>query len=91
MSGFGRGTGNGGGDPRYSKEYIGTKSQYSREKQGRDEWRGKEERSHKKDTSDKIPVCHGCGVKGHKRPECPNRIASVRNTVTLKVEPFMDV
>ena len=61
VSGFGRGTGNGGGDPRYSKEYSGTKSQYSREKQGRDEWRGKDERFHKKDTSDKIPVCRVWG------------------------------
>ena len=32
----------------------------------------------KKDTSDKIMGVGG--VKDHKRPECSNRIASVRNT-----------
>ena len=70
MSGFGRGMGHGGGDPEYSRD---RKGQY-----GREEVKGKEVKSHKKDTSDWVPTCHGCGVKGHKRPECPNRIGSIR-------------
>ena len=69
-SGFGRGMGHGGGDPEYSRD---RKGQY-----GREEEKGKEVKSHKKDTSDWVPTCHGCGVKGHKRPECPNRIGSIR-------------
>ena len=74
MSGFGRGMGHGGGDPEYSRDSGSRKGQY-----GREEVKGKEVKSHKEDTSDWVPTCHGCGVKGHKRPECPNRIGSIRN------------
>ena len=78
MSGFGGGTGNGGGDPGYSREHSGRRGQFDKER-SKDEWKGKDRGSHKKDSSGVIPICHECGVKGHKRPECPNRVLSVRN------------
>ena len=78
VSGFGRGTGNGGGDPGYSREHSGRRGQFGKER-SKDEWKGKDGGSHKKDSSGVIPICHECGVKGHKRPECPNRVLSVRN------------
>ena len=61
VSGFGRGTGNGGGDPGYSREHSGRRGQFGKER-SKDEWKGKDGRSHKKDSSDVIPICHECGV-----------------------------
>ena len=44
MSGFGRDMGHGGGDPEYSRDSGCRKGQY-----GREEVKGKEVKSHKKD------------------------------------------
>ena len=27
---------------------------------------------------DKVPVCFQCGKRGHKRPDCPNKIAKIQ-------------
>ena len=84
VSGFGGGMG-GGGDSGNNREYShgSRKEPYYKGKdyrQGRDDGKGKEERSYKRDPPTFIPTCHGCGVKGHIRPECPNKAAcSVRN------------
>ena len=81
VSGFGGGTSGGGGDPRYSAS--GKKGHFSKEKdyrQGKDDGKGKDERTYKKDLSDKIVVCYKCGLKGHKRAECPEKVASVRKS-----------
>ena len=84
VSGFGGGMG-GGGDSGNNREYSNgsRKEPYYKGKdyrQGRDDGKGKEERSYKRDPPTFIPTCHGCGVKGHIRPECPNKAAcSVRN------------
>lgn len=84
MSGLGGGTGHGGGEPGHAREYSNREHGSRREpygkgkdyKQVKDE--GKE-RSYKRDGSTYLPTCHECGVKGHIRPECPNRVASVKN------------
>lgn len=88
VSGFGGGSGQGGGDPGYNREYSSRDYSNRREPYGngkdykpvRDDGKGKEERSYKRDASHFVPTCHGCGVKGHIKPECPNKVASVRNS-----------
>lgn len=76
MSGPGRGMGNGGGDLGSGRKHFSKEKEY----RNKDEWRWKD----KKDALEKVPVCHGCGVKGHKRPDCPERVASVRNPTHTK-------
>ena len=78
MSGFGGGAGHSGGDPGNNNRENSRKHRGKEHGPERDEGKGKEERSHKKDASEKFPVCFGCGVKGHKRAECPNKVASIK-------------
>ena len=41
------------------------------------------ERDEKEGSGSRGPVCFGCGKKGHKKSECPNRIARVTSPVRL--------
>ena len=70
------------GEPGYSqreserRDYVGRgkDNRHAREDEERNE------RPHKRYTLDKNTVCYGCGVKVHKHPECPEKVASIRRS-----------
>ena len=77
VSGLGEGSGESGGDPGrtgYSMEYQGRKGHNS--KDGRYESRDIDDKGFKQDWERTI-TCFGCGVKGHRKSECPEKVARV--------------
>ena len=74
VSGLGEGCGESGGDPGrtgYSMEYQGKKGNNS--KDGRYESRDIDDKGSKQDW-EKTITCFGCGVKGHRKSECPEKV-----------------
>ena len=39
---------------------------------------GKDEQPFRRENQDKPLVCFGCGVKGHRKSECLDRVATIR-------------
>ena len=79
VSGFGGGAGSGGepGKGTSQRDYNGRKN-FSN-KDTRQEVKVKDDRTYKRDNSDRPIVCFGCGIKGHKRSECPEKVARVND------------
>ena len=71
VSGLGGGARHGGGDLGHDKEHSNRKGLFNKD---RGDKRGREQPKGKDQSPTRIPVCFGCGVKGHKRPECPDKI-----------------
>ena len=70
VSGSGGGARWGGGDPGQNKEHSSKRGPLSKDKEDR---KGREQEKGKDQSFSKMPVCYGCGAKGHKRSECPDK------------------
>ena len=81
VSGFGGGVGVAGGDPGMGggKSY---RENHSKKRYFNKEYiegvQGKDDQPFRRENQDKLLVCFGCGVKGHRKSECPDRVATIK-------------
>ena len=88
VSGFGGGVGVAGGDPGMGggKSYRENHSKRGYFKKEYIEGvQGKDEQPFRRENQDKSLVCFGCGVKGHRKSECPDRVATIKKVGQYRI------